>query len=52
MEDQGEFVRSRRVEMRYLDLEQVGSEGNKWHQVLFLGDGSHVVDDAIQDIVR
>ncbi len=51
MEDQGEFVSSRRVEMRYFNLEKVGSKSYKWHQVLLLGDGSDMLDDAIPKVV-
>jgi len=37
--------------MRYLNLEQIGSESYKRHQVLLLRDGGNVLNDSIQNIV-
>ncbi len=52
VEDECKLVLGWVVEVRDLDLEQVRGESDEGHQVLFLGDGCHVFNDAIQDIMR
>ena len=32
-------------------MEKIQSEGDEWHQVLFLGDGRDVLNDSIQNIM-
>ncbi len=34
-----------------LNLEEVRSKSDKWHQVLFLSYGHDVLDDAVQNVV-
>ncbi len=36
--------------MRDLNLEEDQSKSDEWHQVLFLGDGRDVLNDAVQNI--
>ncbi len=38
--------------MRDFNLEQVRGKSDKGYQVFLLGDGSDVLDDAIQNVVR
>jgi len=52
VKDECELVLGRVVEVRDLDLEQVRSKSHKRHQVLLLGNGGDMLNNAIQDVMR
>ncbi len=51
MENQGEFVLGRCVEVQYLNLKKVGSECDEWDQVRLLGHLGDVVNDYVQNVM-
>jgi hypothetical protein len=51
MQDECELIHGRCVEVGDLNLEQVLGKLDEGHQVLFLGDVNHVVNDSIQNVM-
>ncbi len=52
VEDECELVLRQVVEVRDLDLEQVRGKSDERYQVLFLGDGGDMLNDAVQNVMR